>query len=134
MINSNTLHNLLKGFNLISKSRDSIPLKAGTIMEAKVVSLSEEGNPILRLMLPGSGKEKLFEAHKRKFGRAREKRKELENDIDLAKKILKDGAEKASAVAIKTIGIAWFPGKKCLNGRIPFPRKIVPETCKTVCP
>lgn len=48
-------------------------------------------------------KEKLFEAHKRKFTEARKKRKELENDIELARKILKEGAEKARLVAKNTM-------------------------------
>ncbi len=48
-------------------------------------------------------KERLFEAHRRKFSEARKKRKDLENNIELAKKILKNGAEKAKLVAQKTI-------------------------------
>ncbi len=48
-------------------------------------------------------KQRLFEAHKRKFAEARRRRKELENDINLAKKILKIGAEKARVVAQKTM-------------------------------
>lgn len=48
-------------------------------------------------------KEKLFEAHKRKFAEARLKIKELENDIDLARDILKKGAEKARVVAKDTM-------------------------------
>jgi len=49
-------------------------------------------------------KEALFEAHKKKFADARKKREELEENIDLAKKILAKGAEKASYVAKETMG------------------------------
>lgn len=48
-------------------------------------------------------KEKLFTAHQKKFADARRRRKELENDIELARKILKNGAEKARVVAKKTM-------------------------------
>ena len=48
-------------------------------------------------------KEKLFEAHKRKFSEARRKRRDLENDIELAKEILEKGAEKARKVAKETM-------------------------------
>ncbi len=48
-------------------------------------------------------KEKLFEAHKRKFTEARKRRNELENNIDLARNILKKGAEKARLVAKETM-------------------------------
>lgn len=48
-------------------------------------------------------KEKLFQAHQRKFGEARRKRQELENDINLAKEILADGAAKARKVAQETM-------------------------------
>ena len=48
-------------------------------------------------------KERLFEAHKRKFSEARKRRKELESDINLASKILKQGAERAREVAKDTM-------------------------------
>ncbi len=48
-------------------------------------------------------KERLFEAHKRKFSEARKRRYELENDISLAKKILDKGAEKARKLARATM-------------------------------
>ncbi len=48
-------------------------------------------------------KERLFEAHKRKFKKAREKRKELENDMDLAREILTAGAKKARKLAKETM-------------------------------
>lgn len=48
-------------------------------------------------------KERLIEAHKRKFGEARKRRKELENDIKLAKDVLEKGAEKAGKVAKETM-------------------------------
>jgi len=48
-------------------------------------------------------KEKLFAAHMRKFAEARKKRKELENNIDLAREILEKGAEKARKVARETM-------------------------------
>jgi len=48
-------------------------------------------------------KERLFEAHKRLFGPARKKRKELEKNPELVKKVLVDGAKKASEFARKTI-------------------------------
>lgn len=48
-------------------------------------------------------KEKLIEAHKKKFGEARRRRKELENDINLAKKVLEMGAEKARKLAKETM-------------------------------
>ena len=48
-------------------------------------------------------KEKLFEAHVRKFGEPRRKRKELENNVGLAKEILENGAEKARKVAKETM-------------------------------
>lgn len=48
-------------------------------------------------------KKKLFEAHKRKFGEARRKRKELENNISLARDVLERGAEKARLIARETM-------------------------------
>ncbi|MBU0569973.1 tryptophan--tRNA ligase [Patescibacteria group bacterium] len=48
-------------------------------------------------------KEKLFEAHKRKFDVARKRRKELEGNINLAKEILAKGAERARKVAQETM-------------------------------
>jgi tryptophanyl-tRNA synthetase len=48
-------------------------------------------------------KERLFEAHMRKFGEARKRRKDLENDIKLARQILENGAEKARIVAKETM-------------------------------
>ena len=48
-------------------------------------------------------KESLFKAHMRKFAEARRKRKELENNIDMAREILEKGAEKARKVAEETI-------------------------------
>ena len=48
-------------------------------------------------------KESLFKAHMRKFAEARKKRKELENNIDMAREILEKGAEKARKVAEETI-------------------------------
>lgn len=48
-------------------------------------------------------KEKLFEAHKRLFGGPRQKRKELENNMELVKEILRKGSERAGLVASKTM-------------------------------
>jgi tryptophanyl-tRNA synthetase len=48
-------------------------------------------------------KEKLFEAHKKRFAEARIKRKELEGNIQLAKDILADGARQANEVANETM-------------------------------
>ncbi len=48
-------------------------------------------------------KEKLFAAHKRVFSRARARRKELENNLDLVKQILAEGASKATQFANKTL-------------------------------
>jgi tryptophanyl-tRNA synthetase len=48
-------------------------------------------------------KERLIAAHKIKFGEARKRRKELENDIKLAKDVLEKGAEKARMVAKETM-------------------------------
>lgn len=48
-------------------------------------------------------KERLFEAHKRQFGEARKRRRELENDIKLARKVLENGAEKARKLAKETM-------------------------------
>jgi len=48
-------------------------------------------------------KERLFEAHKRLFGVARKKRKELEKNPELVKRVLADGAKKASEFARETI-------------------------------
>jgi tryptophanyl-tRNA synthetase len=48
-------------------------------------------------------KEKLLEAHKRKFGEARKRRKDLENNIDLARRVLESGADKARKVAKETM-------------------------------
>lgn len=48
-------------------------------------------------------KEKLVQAHKRLFGPARERRKELEGDMKLVKKVLAEGAEKAGKVAKETL-------------------------------
>jgi tryptophanyl-tRNA synthetase len=48
-------------------------------------------------------KQKLFEAHLRKFASAREKRKELEANIEMVREILASGAKKASMVASQTL-------------------------------
>jgi tryptophanyl-tRNA synthetase len=48
-------------------------------------------------------KEKLFEAHMRHFGEAREKRKELEKDLSKVKKIMEDGKNKAAKITHKTM-------------------------------
>src|SRR5258706_928210 len=47
--------------------------------------------------------ERLFESHKEFFKGARERRKSLENNIDLVKEILRNGAEKAQIIAEKTL-------------------------------
>lgn len=48
-------------------------------------------------------KQKLFEAHLRKFAAAREKRRELESNLDMVRDILSRGAAKASIVAEQTL-------------------------------
>ncbi len=48
-------------------------------------------------------KEKLFAAHMRHFGPARERRKELEKDINNVHEILKDGSTRAAKVAHETL-------------------------------
>ncbi len=48
-------------------------------------------------------KEKLIAAHKRKFGEARARRAELARDMESVKKILQDGAERATQFASQTI-------------------------------
>jgi tryptophanyl-tRNA synthetase len=48
-------------------------------------------------------KEKLIQAHGRLFKEAREKRAELERDMELVKTILSDGAKRASGVANETL-------------------------------
>jgi len=48
-------------------------------------------------------KEKLFKAHLKRFAEAREKRKEIENNISLAKDILHQGAKNANKIAQKTL-------------------------------
>lgn len=48
-------------------------------------------------------KERLFDAHMRLFKEARRKRKELEKKPEIARKVLKDGAEKAREFAKKTM-------------------------------
>ena len=48
-------------------------------------------------------KEKLFQAHMRKFAEARRKRKDLENNMELAREILEKGAEKAKKVTQETM-------------------------------
>lgn len=48
-------------------------------------------------------KERLLEAHKSYFAPARERRKELEGNLDLVRNILSNGAEKASLLANKTL-------------------------------
>lgn len=48
-------------------------------------------------------KRKLIEAHKRKFGEARVRRVELENNMEMVRKVLVDGAEKAKQFASKTL-------------------------------
>lgn len=48
-------------------------------------------------------KERLIEAHKIYFKDARERRKELEKDLNLVKKILVGGSKKASLLANKTL-------------------------------
>lgn len=48
-------------------------------------------------------KEKLIAAHQRKFGPAREKRHELENDPDQVRQILEEGAKKARLFATQTM-------------------------------
>lgn len=49
-------------------------------------------------------KNKLFDAHKRYFAKAREKRTYYENNTSIVKEILMEGAKKASQVANETIG------------------------------
>jgi tryptophanyl-tRNA synthetase len=51
----------------------------------------------------GHAKKELFEAIKEFFGPMRERREELEKDRDYVEKVLKEGGEKARAVAIETI-------------------------------
>ncbi|MBU1200567.1 tryptophan--tRNA ligase [Patescibacteria group bacterium] len=48
-------------------------------------------------------KERLFEAHKRLFEPARKRRKKLEEDMELVKRVLAEGAEKAKKVARETL-------------------------------
>jgi len=48
-------------------------------------------------------KERLFAAHQRLFGEARRKRAELAGNLDVVRKILRDGAQKAGEVAGKTL-------------------------------
>ncbi len=48
-------------------------------------------------------KERLIEAHKSYFAKARERRKELEGNLDLVKKILLEGSEKAAIIANRTL-------------------------------
>jgi len=48
-------------------------------------------------------KERLFKAHMRLFKEARKKRKELEKKPEIARKVLKDGAEKAREFAKETL-------------------------------
>lgn len=48
-------------------------------------------------------KQKLIAAHKRKFGEARARRKMLEGDMNLVRKILSNGSEKASKLAGETL-------------------------------
>jgi tryptophanyl-tRNA synthetase len=48
-------------------------------------------------------KEKLFSAHMRLLAKARKRRKELEKNLDDVRKILSEGAEKASSVASVTL-------------------------------
>lgn len=48
-------------------------------------------------------KERLFAAHQRMFGEAREKRFQFVNDLEKVRKILRDGAKKASEIATKTL-------------------------------
>jgi len=48
-------------------------------------------------------KQKLIEAHRRKFAMARTKRAQLEGDMEVVKKILAEGAEKARKIAGQTL-------------------------------
>jgi tryptophanyl-tRNA synthetase len=48
-------------------------------------------------------KQKLVDAHKRKFSEARKRRKELVDNIEQVKKILADGAVKARKLASETL-------------------------------
>lgn len=48
-------------------------------------------------------KQKLLAAHKRKFGEARAKRKELEGDMERVRRILSEGAQKAGVLAGATL-------------------------------
>jgi len=48
-------------------------------------------------------KEKLFEAHKRLFGKAKKRREKLAGDIEMVKAILKEGSKKAGKLASKTM-------------------------------
>ena len=48
-------------------------------------------------------KEKLLEAHKAYFAKARERRKELKQDLDLIRQILEEGSIKAGVFANKTL-------------------------------
>jgi len=48
-------------------------------------------------------KEKLIDAHKSYFAEARERKKQLEGNLDLVKNILLEGSKKASLLANKTL-------------------------------
>lgn len=48
-------------------------------------------------------KEKLFQAHQKMFGPAREKRQSLEKDLEKVRRLLHDGAQKAREFADKTL-------------------------------
>ena len=48
-------------------------------------------------------KERLCETHRRKFSEARRRRKELENNIELAREVLEKGSERARKVAKETM-------------------------------
>lgn len=75
--------------DLINENKDEVEelknrYKAGTVGDVEV-------------------KERLLEAHKLYFAQARERRKELEGDLELVKKILLDGSQKAGILASKTL-------------------------------
>ena len=55
------------------------------------------------MLLPNSGKEKLFKAHLEYFKEERALRKKLENDPKLIEKILESGKERAKEIAEKIL-------------------------------
>ena len=62
MINNLPLNNAFNLLTLVSKSDGPLSIKPGTLLEARVVDILDEGHALLRLLSAGSSRGMLFEA------------------------------------------------------------------------